>query len=84
MVTSISRSRCSRRVDVRPMMSGWPKEVFFEIRQVQTASSGATRHGHFSQTFQQVGQRARASGGVVGCVFTGIVLPTTDGADDVY
>ena len=56
----------------------------FEIRQVQTASSGATRHGHFSQTFLQVGQRARASGGVVGYVFTDITLPATEGADDVY
>ena len=65
-------------------MSGWPREGFFEFRQVQTASSGATQHGHFSQTFLQVGQRARASGGVVGYVFTGIALPATDGADDVY
>ena len=51
---------------------------------VQWADSSSTWHGYFSQTFLQVGLQARASGGVVGCVFTGIVLPTTDGADDVY
>ena len=45
---------------------------------------GFPRHGHFPQTFLQVGQRARASGGVVGYAITGIILPTTDGADEVY